>query len=53
LLDLESRVGELSDDEAAQALSIAKQQSEELYKKQVEGIRKEYKEREDYQSQQE
>ena len=53
LLDLESRVGELSDDEAAQALNIAKQQSEELYKKQVEGIRKEYKEREDYQSQQE
>ena len=53
LLDLESRVGELSDDEAAQALNIAKQQSEELYKKQVDGIRKEYKEREDFNSQQE
>ena len=53
LLDLESRVGELSEDEAAQALAIAKQQSEELYKKQVEGIRKEYKEREDFQAQQE
>lgn len=53
LLDLESRVGELSDEEAAQALAIAKQQSEELYKKQVEGIRKEYKEREDFQTQQE
>jgi hypothetical protein len=48
---LESRVGELSDEEAAQALAIAKQQSEELYKKQVEGIRKEYKEREDFQTQ--
>jgi len=32
LLDLESRVGELSDDDAAQALSIAKQ-NEDLYKK--------------------
>ena len=52
LLDLESRVGELSDDEAAQALSNAKQ-NEDFYKKQVEGIRKEYKEREDLQSQQE
>ena len=52
LLDFESRVGELSDEEAAQALSIAKQQSEELYKKQIEGIRKEYKEREDLQNQQ-
>jgi hypothetical protein len=50
LLDLESRVGELSDDEAAQALSNAKQ-NEDFYKKQVEGIRKEYKEREDLQSQ--
>lgn len=52
LLDLESRVGELSDDQAAQALSIAKQQNEELYKKQIEGIRKEYKEREDLRNQQ-
>jgi len=32
LLDLESRVGELSDDEAAQALSNAKQ-NEDFYKK--------------------
>ena len=53
LLDLETRVGELSDEDAAQALNIAKQQNEELYKKQVEGIRKEYKEREDFQTQQE
>ena len=52
LLDLESRVGELSDDDAAQALSIAKQ-NEDLYKKQIEGIRKEYKEREDLQAKQE
>lgn len=52
IMDLESRVGELSDDEAAQALAVAKQ-SEELYNKQVEGIRKEYKEREDFQTQQE
>lgn len=52
LLDLESRVGELTDDEAAQALSTAKQ-NESFYQKQVEGIRKEYKEREDYISQQE
>ena len=52
LLDLESRVGELSDDVAAEALTNAKQ-NEELFKKQVEGIRKEYKEREDYQLQQE
>ena len=51
LLDLESRVGEISDDLAAQALTNAKQ-NEELFKKQVEGIRKEYKEREDYQLQQ-
>lgn len=51
LLDLESRVGELTDDIAAQALANAKQ-DEELYKKQVEGIRKEYKEREDLQLQQ-
>ena len=52
LLDLESRVGELTDEVAAQALANAKQ-NEELFQKQVEGIRKEYKEREDYQSQQE
>lgn len=51
LLDLESRVGELTDDMAAQALTSAKQ-NEELFNKQVEGIRKEYKEREDYQLQQ-
>lgn len=52
LLDLESRVGDLSDDEAAQALAVAKQ-NEDFFKKQVEGIRKEYKEREDYKNQQE
>ena len=52
LLDLESRVGELSDEEAAQALNNAKQ-NEDFYNKQVEGIRKEYKEREDLQTQQE
>jgi len=46
-LDLESRVGELTDEVAAQALTNAKQ-NEELFKKQVDGIRKEYKEREDY-----
>lgn len=51
LLDLESRVGELSDEVAVQALTNAKQ-NEELFNKQVEGIRKEYKEREDYQLQQ-
>ena len=51
ILDLESRVGELTEEVAAQALANAKQ-NEELYKKQVEGIRKEYKEREDYQLQQ-
>ena len=51
LLDLESRVGEISEDVAAQALANAKQ-NEELFKKQVDGIRKEYKEREDYQLQQ-
>ena len=51
LLDLESRVGELTDEAAAQALASAKQ-DEELYKKQVEGIRKEYKDREDFQLQQ-
>ena len=49
LLDLEDRVGELSDDEAAQALAIAKQ-NEQLFSKQVEGIRKEYKEREENQA---
>lgn len=52
ILDLESRVGELSDEEAAEALNNAKQ-NEQLFNKQVEGIRKEYKEREDFQSQQE
>ena len=52
ILDLESRVGELSDETLAQALSMAKQ-NEELYQKQIEGIRKEYKEREDFQIQQE
>lgn len=52
LLDLESRVGEISDEEAANALNLAKQ-NEDFYKKQVEGIRKEYKEREDFQSQSE
>lgn len=51
LLDLESRVGDLTDEVAAQALANAKQ-NEELFNKQVEGIRKEYKEREDYQLQQ-
>jgi len=40
----------LSDEEAAQALALAKQ-NEELFTKQVEGIRKEYKEREDYKAQ--
>ena len=52
LLDLESRVGELTDEEAAQALTSAKQ-NEEFFKKQIEGIRKEYKEREDFRTQQE
>ena len=52
LLDLESRVGELSEDEAVQALSLAKQ-NEDFYKKQIDGIRKEYKEREDFKTQQE
>lgn len=52
LLDFESRVGELTDEQAAQALNLAKQQGEELYNKQVEGIRKEYKEREDLKNQQ-
>jgi hypothetical protein len=47
---LESRVGEISDELATQALNSAKQ-NEELFNKQVEGIRKEYKEREDLQSQ--
>ena len=49
LLDLEDRVGELSDEDAAQALAIAKQ-NEQLFQKQVEGIRKEYKEREEDQA---
>ena len=52
LLDLESRVGELPDETAAQALASAKQ-NEELFNKQIEGIRKEYKEREDLLQQQE
>lgn len=52
ILDLESRVGELNNEIAAEALNNAKQ-NEELFKKQIEGIRKEYKEREDYQLQQE
>lgn len=52
ILDLETRVGELSDEEAAEALNNAKQ-NEQLFTKQIEGIRKEYKEREDFQSQQE
>ena len=52
LLDLESRVGELSDEEAAEALNTVKQ-NEEFFKKQIEGIRKEYKEREDLRIQQE
>ena len=51
LLDLESRVGEITDDEAAQALAVSKQ-NEDLYKKQVEGIRKEYKEREEQMNEQ-
>lgn len=52
VLDLESRVGELTDEEAAEALSTAKS-NEDFFKKQIEGIRKEYKEREDLQAQQE
>lgn len=52
ILDLESKVGELSDEDAAQALAVAKQ-NETLFKKQIEGIRKEYKEREDFLQQQE
>ena len=52
LLDLESRVGELSDEEAAEALNTVKS-NEEFFKKQIEGIRKEYKEREDLRTQQE
>ena len=52
ILDLESRVGEMTDEEAAEALSTAKS-NEDFFKRQIEGIRKEYKEREDYRSQQE
>ena len=52
LLDLESRVGELSDEEAAEALNTVKS-NEEFFKKQIEGIRREYKEREELQTQQE
>ena len=48
LLDLESRVGEITEEQAIQALQNAKD-NEDLFKKQVEGIRKEYKEREDFQ----
>lgn len=51
ILDLESRVGELTDEQAAQALANSKQ-DEILFSKQVEGIRKEYREREDYAQQQ-
>jgi len=43
---METKVGEMSEEEAAQALSVAKQ-NEDLYKRQIEGLRKEYKERED------
>jgi hypothetical protein len=50
ILDLEAKVGDLTDEQAAQALQIAKQ-NEELYEKQVNGLRKEYKEREDFKSQ--
>lgn len=46
ILDMETKVGEMSEEEAAQALSVAKQ-NEDLYKRQIEGLRKEYKERED------
>jgi hypothetical protein len=46
LLDLESRVGELTEEQGAEYLNLAKQ-NEELFKKQVEGIRKEYKQKED------
>lgn len=52
LLDLESRVGELNEDQAAELLNAAKA-NEDMFKRQVEGIRREYKEREDYQLQQE
>lgn len=52
LLDLEARVGELTEEEAVQALNNAKQ-NEQFYNKQVEGIRKEYKEKEDFRIQQE
>ena len=52
ILDLESRVGEMTDEEAAEALSTAKS-NEDFFKRQIEGIRKEYKEREDYRNQQE
>jgi hypothetical protein len=46
---LESRVGELTDEEAAQALASAKE-NQSVYNKQIEGIRKEYKEREDFEN---
>jgi len=52
LLDFETRLGEsLTEEQEAEVLARAKQ-DEEIFKKQVEGIRKEYKEREDYESQQ-
>ena len=51
ILDLESRVGELSDAQIEQALNTAKF-DEDLYKKQVDGIRNEYKQREDYEEMQ-
>lgn len=52
ILDLESRVGELSDDELSQLLQEAKQRPE-LFQKQIEGIRKEYKTSEELKLQQE
>ena len=52
LLDLESRVGELTEEQGAEYLNLAKQ-NEDMYKRQIEGIRREYKEREEYQAQQE
>lgn len=50
ILDLEARAGDLTDEQAAEALNNAKQ-NQELFNKQIEGIRKEYKEREDYNTQ--
>lgn len=52
LLDLARRVGDgMTDEEGAQALAAAKQ-NEDFFKKHIEGIRKEYKEQEDYVSRQ-